>query len=82
LYPTLAEKAATLCLALVHGHSVVDGNKRVGHAAMETFLMFIGDTECSNRSTVARIHGRWRYSSASSFPAEATTGARDPERSR
>jgi hypothetical protein len=30
LYPTLAEKAAALCLALVQGHPFVDGNKRVG----------------------------------------------------
>jgi len=35
LYPTLPEKAAALCLALVQGHPFVDGNKRVGHAAME-----------------------------------------------
>ena len=25
-----------LCLALVQGYPFVDGNKRVGHAAMET----------------------------------------------
>jgi death-on-curing protein len=27
---------------LVHGHAFVDGNKRVGHAAMETFLVLNG----------------------------------------
>jgi death-on-curing protein len=43
LYPTLAEKAAALCLALVQGHPFVDGNKRVGHAAMETFLVLNGN---------------------------------------
>ena len=42
LYPTLVEKAAALCLALVEGHPFVDGNKRVGHAAMETFLVLNG----------------------------------------
>ena len=42
LYPTLAEKAAALCLALVQGHPFVDGNKRAGHAAMETFLVLNG----------------------------------------
>jgi death on curing protein len=31
-----------LCLALVQGHPFVDGNKRVGHAAMETFLILNG----------------------------------------
>jgi death-on-curing protein len=42
LHPTLVEKAAALCLALVQGHPFVDGNKRVGHAAMETFLVLNG----------------------------------------
>ena len=42
LYRTLAEKAAALCLALVQGHPFIDGNKRVGHAAMETFLVLNG----------------------------------------
>jgi death on curing protein len=42
LYPTLAEKAAALCLALVQDHPFIDGNKRVGHAAMETFLVLNG----------------------------------------
>lgn len=41
-YPTLVEKAAALCFALVGSHSFVDGNKRVGHAAMETFLVLNG----------------------------------------
>ena len=41
-YPTLIEKAAALCFALVEGHPFVDGNKRVGHAAMETFLVLNG----------------------------------------
>lgn len=42
LYPTLVEKAAALCLSLVENHPFVDGNKRVGHAAMETFLVLNG----------------------------------------
>jgi death-on-curing protein len=42
LYLTLAEKAAALCVAMVHNHPFVDGNKRVGHAAMETFLVLNG----------------------------------------
>lgn len=42
LYPTSAAKAAALCLALVQSHPFVDGNKRVGHAAMETFLVLNG----------------------------------------
>ena len=42
LHPTLAEKAAALCFSLVGNHPFVDGNKRVGHAAMETFLVLNG----------------------------------------
>jgi len=42
LYPTLVEKAAALCLGIVLGHPFVDGNKRVAHAAMETFLVLNG----------------------------------------
>jgi death-on-curing protein len=43
LYPTLIEKAAALGFSLVQGHAFVDGNKRVGHAAMETFLILNGN---------------------------------------
>ncbi|MFO0913645.1 MAG: type II toxin-antitoxin system death-on-curing family toxin [Pirellulales bacterium] len=42
LYPSLAEKAAALCFSLVMNHPFVDGNKRIGHAAMETFLVMNG----------------------------------------
>lgn len=39
LYPDLASKAAALGFSLIKNHPFVDGNKRVGHAALETFLM-------------------------------------------
>ncbi len=42
LYPDLAAKAAALGYSLVMNHSFMDGNKRVGHAAMETFLLLNG----------------------------------------
>jgi len=42
LYPTLAEKTAALCFSLVMNHPFIDGNKRIGHAAMETFLVLNG----------------------------------------
>lgn len=42
LYPTLAEKAAALGFSLIANHPFVDGNKRVGHAAAETFLRLNG----------------------------------------
>ncbi len=42
LYTSLAEKAPALCFSLVLNHPFIDGNKRVGHAAMETFLLLNG----------------------------------------
>jgi death on curing protein len=42
LYPTLADKASALAFSLIMNHPFVDGNKRVGHAAMETFLVLNG----------------------------------------
>jgi death-on-curing protein len=42
LYPTLAEKAAALGFSLIANHAFVDGNKRIGHKAMETFLVLNG----------------------------------------
>lgn len=42
LYPDIVAKAAALCFFLVMNHPFVDGNKRIGHAAMETFLILNG----------------------------------------
>ncbi|HPM81316.1 MAG TPA: type II toxin-antitoxin system death-on-curing family toxin [Candidatus Anammoximicrobium sp.] len=42
LYPTIEAKAGAICFSLVMNHPFVDGNKRVGHAAMETFLVLNG----------------------------------------
>jgi death-on-curing protein len=42
LYPSIAEKAASLGFSLVNNHPFVDGNKRTGHAAMEVFLILNG----------------------------------------
>ncbi len=42
LYPTLVEKAAALAFSLIRNHPFTDGNKRTGHAAMETFLVLNG----------------------------------------
>ena len=40
--PRWRRKAAALGFSLVGNHPFVDGNKRVGHAAMETFLVLNG----------------------------------------
>lgn len=42
LYPTLVEKAAVLGYSIIQNHPFVDGNKRAGHAALETFLILNG----------------------------------------
>ena len=42
LYHGPAEKSAALCFSLVMDHPFVDGNKRIAHAAMETFLVLNG----------------------------------------
>lgn len=42
LYPSLAEKAAALGFSLALNHAFVDGNKRVAHAAVATFLLLNG----------------------------------------
>ena len=42
LYPTLEEKAAALGFSLILNHPFVDGNKRIGHAALEVFLVLNG----------------------------------------
>ena len=40
--PSVAEKAATIGFSIFGNHPFIDGNKRVGHAAMETFLVLNG----------------------------------------
>ena len=42
LYPEVVDKAAALGYSLICNHRFVDGNKRVGHFAMEMFLMLNG----------------------------------------
>lgn len=42
LYPTLVEKAAAIGFSLIRSHPFIDGNKRIGHAAMATFLLLNG----------------------------------------
>ena len=42
LYPSLLEKSAMLGFSIIMNHPFVDGNKRAGHAALETFLILNG----------------------------------------
>jgi len=49
LYPDITSKAAALCFSLVLNYPFVDGNKRIGHAAMEPLLIL---NEYEVRATV------------------------------
>ena len=42
LYPDIISKAAALGFFIVANHPFMDGNKRLGHAAMEVFLVLNG----------------------------------------
>lgn len=42
LYPTIVDKASALGFSIVMNHPFIDGNKRTGHATMETFLLLNG----------------------------------------
>jgi death-on-curing protein len=55
LYPHLVAKAAALCYSLVMNHAFVDGNKRVGHAAMDTFLLLNGHELLSDVDDQERV---------------------------
>jgi death-on-curing protein len=55
---TVVDKAGALRFALVQGHAFVDGNnKRIGHAAMEGFLMLNGFAVIS--SVDVMVAQRW-----------------------
>jgi death-on-curing protein len=64
LYPSLAEKAAALGFSLICNHPFVDGNKRVGHAALETFLVLNGhelsaEIDDAERAILGVAAGEW-----------------------
>ena len=42
LYPDILSKAAALGFGIIANHPFVDGNKRIGHAAMSVFLLLNG----------------------------------------
>ena len=42
LYTSLIEKSAALGFSIIMNHPFVDGNKRTGHAAVETLLILNG----------------------------------------
>lgn len=56
LHPSIAEQAAAYLFHLVQGHLFIDGNKRAGLAAMDTFLRVNGRTlELSDEDLFALV---------------------------
>jgi death-on-curing protein len=43
LYTTLIAKASAIGFSIIQNHPFVDGNKRIGHAATEVFLLLNGE---------------------------------------
>jgi death-on-curing protein len=42
LYPSLIDKAVALGFCLINNHPFIDGNKRLAHASIESFLILNG----------------------------------------
>ncbi len=62
LYPSIEEAATALCYSLVMNHAFIDGNKRIGHAALETFLVLngyelIGDVDDAEKTILSLASG-------------------------
>jgi death-on-curing protein len=66
-YSDLSEEAAALFESLVNNHPFLDGNKRVGFAAMHTFLLLNGfDLDISSKAAFAFVmealtKGKFRF---------------------
>ena len=63
LYEGVEDKAAVLGFALIQNHPFVDGNKRVGHAALETMLVLNGlelttDVDGAERTILSVASGK------------------------
>jgi death on curing protein len=66
-YNDMSEEAAALFESLVNNHAFLDGNKRVGFAAMHTFLLINGfDLDVSSKTAFgfmikAMEQGKFRF---------------------
>lgn len=55
LYTGVIEKSAILGFAIILNHPFMDGNKRIGHAVMETFMLLNGyeiDAEVDEQESI------------------------------
>jgi death-on-curing protein len=74
LYDSITEKGAALSFSLISNHPFVDGNKRVGHAALETFLILNGyeltaDVDAQEATILAVAAGNMNRSQLSEWVA-------------
>jgi len=75
-YNDLSEEAAALLESLVNNHAFVDGNKRVGFAAVHTFLLLNGfDLNASSKAAFefmikAMSEGKFRFALLRGWIAE------------
>jgi death on curing protein len=66
-YNDLSEEAAALLESLVNNHAFLDGNKRVGFAAVHTFLLVNGfDLDVTSKAAFQFVmnaleHGKFRF---------------------
>jgi len=75
LYPELSDKADCLGYSLIQNHPFIDGNKRVGHAAMETTLVLNGheldaDVDRAEEAVLNVASGRWGRETFSAWVRE------------
>ena len=88
LYPCLPTKATALGFSLVCNHPFLDGNKRVGHLAMEMFLVLNGQELTAGvdeqETVIIRLaagklsreeFAEWVLSMMSPFSGEPSVGA-------
>jgi len=87
LYPTLVSKAAALGYSLIMNHPFVDGNKRVGHAAMEVMLVLNGyqlpaDVDEQERIVLAVASGAMSRDQFAGWLEAHALGLTEDDRSR
>ena len=82
LYPSVIEKAGSLGFALIQGHAFIDGNKRIGHAALywlfaatEPSAMAL-QTQLAKHSALSARFARGRAESANATEGTASSARR------
>lgn len=83
LYPSLLEKAAALGFSIIMNHPFIDGNKRTGHAATETFLVLNGieinaSVDEQERLILAIVSSELRRETFVEWLRQHTTPANNP----